>query len=108
MPLHRLPRAPLAAAVAIFLLAQAPARAAEAPAAAPGAPGVEATKDPVPPEPTDLGRVEVVAPAGIYATRSTRSATRTDTLLLDVPQSVTIVNEQLMRDQRMQGMADVV
>lgn len=42
--------------------------------------------------------------------RATRSATftKTDTPLKDVPASVTVVPEQLMRDQAMSGVADVV
>ncbi len=36
------------------------------------------------------------------------SATRTDTLLRDVPQAVTVVTRDLIADQSMQGMADVV
>src|SRR3546814_16874877 len=37
-----------------------------------------------------------------------RSATKTDTPLRDVPQSITVVTEQLIRDQAMQGIGDVV
>ena len=37
-----------------------------------------------------------------------RAATRTDTPLLDVPQSVTVVTRALIDDQRMRGIADVV
>jgi catecholate siderophore receptor len=36
------------------------------------------------------------------------SATRTDTPLRDVPQSVTVVTRELIEDQKMRGMADVV
>ncbi len=36
------------------------------------------------------------------------TATRTDTPLLDVPQSVTVITRDLISDQRMQSMADVV
>src|SRR6185312_9134424 len=43
-----------------------------------------------------------------YAPRSTSTATRTDTPLRDVPQSVTTVTGQLIADQRMQSIADVV
>lgn len=41
------------------------------------------------------------------ADRST-SATKTDTLLRDVPQAITVVTEKQMRDQGVQGMADAV
>src|SRR5687768_5946834 len=37
-----------------------------------------------------------------------RAATRTDTPLLDVPQSVSVVTRALIDDQRMRGIADVV
>jgi catecholate siderophore receptor len=121
MPRRRLSRAPLALALASILVAQA-AQAAADPAAsveaAPAAANVAsdadadaaaaAKKDASEVDTAQLGRVEVVGMPGIYGTRTTRSATKTETLLLNVPQSVTIVNDQLIRDQRMQGMADVV
>lgn len=43
-----------------------------------------------------------------YATLHTRSATKTDTPIRDVPQVVTVVTRQLIADQAMQSMADVV
>ena len=43
-----------------------------------------------------------------YATVRTRTATKTDTPLRDVPQAATVVTRALIRDQAMQGMADVV
>ncbi|MBC7841152.1 MAG: TonB-dependent siderophore receptor [Gemmatimonadaceae bacterium] len=43
-----------------------------------------------------------------YAVRRTSSATRTDVLLRDVPQSATVISRTLISDQAMQGMADVV
>lgn len=43
-----------------------------------------------------------------YTVQRTSSATRTSTLLRDVPQSATIVTQALIADQAMQGMADVV
>ena len=43
-----------------------------------------------------------------YTIRRTSSATRTNTLLRDVPQSATIITQALIADQGMQGMADVV
>ena len=36
------------------------------------------------------------------------SATRTDTPLRDVPQSITVVTQEMIRDQTMQNMGDVV
>ena len=43
-----------------------------------------------------------------YSVMRTRSATRTDTRLIDVPQSVSVVSKSLITDQAMQSMADVV
>jgi catecholate siderophore receptor len=43
-----------------------------------------------------------------YATRTTSTATRTDTPLLDTPQSVVVVTSELISDQSMQSLADVV
>lgn len=43
-----------------------------------------------------------------YQVRRTITATRTDTPLRDVPQSITVVTEGLVRDQAMHNMGDVV
>ena len=43
-----------------------------------------------------------------YRVSRTSSATRTDALLRDVPQSATVIGRGLIIDQSMQGMADVV
>ena len=43
-----------------------------------------------------------------YQTERSTSATKTDTALQDVPQAITVVTEQQMRDQAVQGMADAV
>jgi catecholate siderophore receptor len=43
-----------------------------------------------------------------YRVASTRSATKTDTPLRDVPQSVTVVTRELMQDQLMSSIGDVV
>jgi catecholate siderophore receptor len=51
--------------------------------------------------------VDVNAAAG-YRLESTTTATKTPTLLRDIPQSVTVVNRSLIDDQRMTSMADVV
>lgn len=42
-----------------------------------------------------------------YAVASSITATKTTTLLRDVPQSITVVTRELIRDQSMQSMADV-
>ena len=52
-------------------------------------------------------RVTVTAQAG-YETSSTRSATKTNTLLRDVPQSVTVISKELIRDQLMTSIREVV
>jgi catecholate siderophore receptor len=43
-----------------------------------------------------------------YEARRTVSATKTDTALKDVPQSVTVITKDAIRDQNMRSMADVV
>jgi catecholate siderophore receptor len=43
-----------------------------------------------------------------YDVKSSVTATKTDTLLRDVPQAVTVVSKELIRDQAMQSMADVI
>jgi catecholate siderophore receptor len=57
---------------------------------------------------TDLDTVEVHGQRIDYATKSTSTATKTDTLLRDIPQSITVVTQRLIKDQAMQSMADVV
>lgn len=51
--------------------------------------------------------VSVNAPSG-YGAGVSRSATKTATPLLDIPQSITVVTKELMRDQLMSSVADVV
>lgn len=64
------------------------------------------------PEPlpaTTFDTVQVQAPSvDGYATRKTRTATKTETALLDVPQAVTIVSQQQINDLAIQSMADAV
>lgn len=48
------------------------------------------------------------APTDGYMARKSFGATRTDTLLRDVPQSITVITKEMIRDQTMQNMADVV
>ena len=52
--------------------------------------------------------VSVVAPALGYQVAGTRTATKTATPLRDVPQSVTIVTQALMKDQMMTSVGDVM
>ncbi len=54
-------------------------------------------------------RVETdVEVSDTYSAARTSSATRTDTPLIEIPQSVTVVTQELIADQAMQSMADVV
>ncbi len=60
-------------------------------------------------KPVDLDKIEVVGehfPG--YAAKRSSTATRTDTPLLHVPQSITVVSQQQIRDQAIQSMADAV
>jgi len=73
--------------------------------------GIAAAAEPAPLR-LDPVTVEQGAPStrpvdGYAATRTT-TATKTDTPLNDVPQSVTVVPQEVVKDQAMQGMADVV
>jgi len=52
--------------------------------------------------------VDSVRNGRAYTVQRTSTATRTSTLLRNVPQSATIINRALIADQGMQGMADVV
>ena len=68
--------------------------------------GTDPATDPA--EPTDLDKVQVVGQRYLpdYAARATRSATRTDTPLLDVPQAITVVTDKLISDQAMTSLSD--
>lgn len=55
-----------------------------------------------------LQEVKIIGNAESYVTKSTSSATKTDTLLRDTPQAITVITKELIRDQNMQSMADVV
>ncbi|MFC6842097.1 TonB-dependent receptor [Xanthomonas theicola] len=57
---------------------------------------------------TTLDRIHVLGTGDNYQVPRITSATKTDAPLRDVPQSVTVVTEGLIRDQAMQSMADVV
>ncbi|MCI0750163.1 MAG: TonB-dependent siderophore receptor [Nevskiales bacterium] len=59
---------------------------------------------------TPLQEVKVIGESETegYAVKNTRTATRTDTPLLDVPQSITVVTQEQIRDQAMQNLGDVV
>jgi catecholate siderophore receptor len=57
-----------------------------------------------------LSTVKVVGRNGRsgYLRLETATATKTPTLLRDIPQAVTVINRALIKDQGMQGMGDVV
>lgn len=57
---------------------------------------------------TTLDGIEVVGDKDAYHVLRISSATKTDTPLRDVPQSVTVISQGLIRDQAMQNMGDVV
>lgn len=81
--------------------------------AVPQAGGYAVKKSAAAHQPAILPAVNVTAPAitgptdGYMATKS-YSATRTDTPLRDVPQSITVVTRNLIKDQNMLSMGDVV
>lgn len=61
--------------------------------------------------PTDtvtLDSMEVVEKRDSYRVERTKVATKTDTQLRNIPQSITVVTDKQIKDQNMQSMADVV
>jgi catecholate siderophore receptor len=59
--------------------------------------------------PTTLQEVKIVGTVERgYDVKSTSTATKTDTLLRDTPQAITVVTKELIRDQAMQSIADVI
>lgn len=55
-----------------------------------------------------LEKIEVVSKQEPYRVTRSKVATKTDTPLRNVPQSVSVVTDEQIRDQSMQSMADVV
>ncbi|MBI3730681.1 MAG: TonB-dependent siderophore receptor [Burkholderiales bacterium] len=56
-----------------------------------------------------LPEVKVTGVAGkTYHHKSTTTANKTDTQLLDTPQAVTVISKDLIRDQSMQSLSDVI
>ncbi|MCE5232816.1 MAG: TonB-dependent siderophore receptor [Mizugakiibacter sp.] len=98
----RLPLFPLALAFALGLAPCAPAHAAE-PAGHAAEEDANGSN-----EATELESVVVTGQRYLpdYSARHTRSATKTDTPLLDVPQAVTVVTDKLIADQAMTSMAE--
>jgi catecholate siderophore receptor len=73
-------------------------------AASQGALGDDAAGSPTPlPKVTVVGEHE----SDGYLAGSSRTATKTDTALIDVPQAVSVVTRDLMQDQSMQSLMDV-
>ncbi|HET9011815.1 MAG TPA: TonB-dependent receptor plug domain-containing protein, partial [Gemmatimonadaceae bacterium] len=90
---------------ASYLFVAAPLGAQQATVAAP----VDTARADTAGAPRALERVRVTAARPHrYAARSTRSATRTDTPLRDIPQSATVLTREVLADQSVQSMADVV
>lgn len=63
--------------------------------------------------PTDAGQLDRVIVKGSrylpdYQARDTRSATKTKTPLVDVPQAASVVTQELIRDQAMTGLPEVL
>ncbi|HEY0648670.1 TonB-dependent siderophore receptor [Phenylobacterium sp.] len=57
----------------------------------------------------EVSGVTVIAPRDdTYRAQRTVTATKTDTALRDTPQAITVVTDELIRDQAMQTMADVL
>ena len=69
---------------------------------------VRAEEAAVPRKAQELDRVEVVGKADPYQVKESSTATKTPTPLLDTPQSITVVPQQVIRDQAMQSLADVM
>ena len=80
--------------------------------AAPAALAAPAPDDPATPAMQAVATLDAIEVVGERAERyratHTRTATKTDAALRDVPQSISVVTDAMIRDQAMQGMADVV
>lgn len=65
--------------------------------------------DPAVPQAKDLDTVQVIGKVDYgYVQKRSRSTTRTDSDLSDVPQAVTVITNDLIHDQAMQNLADVI
>lgn len=60
------------------------------------------------PSARELDRVVVNGHRDGYGAQGTRTATKTETALRDVPQSITVVTEEVIRDQAMTSMVDAL
>lgn len=70
--------------------------------------GTAANAAPAPSTPVELDRVQVQGHRQAYATPATRSATKTDAALQDVPQAVSIVTAEVIRDLGITNLADAL
>ena len=93
-----------AAALPVAVLLGVAAAATASAAEAAGADDVAAADD----QATDVEAVVVTGRRESYRVDETPTATRTRTALKEVPQSVSVVMEEAIEDQAMQGMADVL
>lgn len=100
---RRRARLPLALAACLAFGVPAPAALAETIAA----PAPDMMPDPSAAETLSEIEVKALLQKGYAVDRST-TATRTDTPLRDVPQSISVVTQELIRDQAMLSMQDVV
>jgi catecholate siderophore receptor len=58
---------------------------------------------------TTLQEVKVIGTSeSTYTVKTSSTGTKTDTLLRDTPQAITVITKELMRDQNMQNLSDVV
>jgi catecholate siderophore receptor len=90
MPHSALRAAPLAVALALAIAAP-----------------VHAADESAPRKPRELDRVEVVGRQDPYLVPESSTATKTPTPLRDTPQSITVIPQQLIRDQAISSLVDV-
>jgi catecholate siderophore receptor len=87
------------------VMGAAPVWAAQVAAAnGPSAPVLASDED----QATQLPQIIVVGQARGYRATDTATATKTDTPLIDIPQSVTVITAQQLRDQAMDSLGDVM
>jgi catecholate siderophore receptor len=76
--------------------------------AALGAPGAKAATPDGAEAAVEVTPVDVIGQRDTYAPKVSSTATKTETPLLDTPQSVTVVTDLQIRDQSLQGMSDLL
>lgn len=95
-----------ATVLAVFLTLSPLARAASGTDAPAESEAMEALPDTPDKAPAVRSSVTVSAPSEGYAASETTTATKTETPLKEIPQSLTVVPKQLIRDQAMTSVAD--